>query len=187
MHALFIQKWKLENSFIFVSSLTEMMVLWKNVSLTSLHLPIELTSSSYCFSLGKQCCAVDYILHAVDSATALLNSPRRSSSVLHYISLYILFFSGLQISIASHGHFSSLVRCPGCIFAHRLASNLWIISTSWSWTNPLFMPFFCLDSSWIFWSNRRMAIMLEVVKFISGPPPSISAEMNIDDQTRLSQ
>lgn len=24
----------------------------------------------------KQCCAIDYILHTVDSATALLNSPR---------------------------------------------------------------------------------------------------------------
>ena len=35
------------------------------------------------FSIGKHCCAIDYILCTVDSATALLNSPRRSSSVIH--------------------------------------------------------------------------------------------------------
>jgi hypothetical protein len=35
----------------------------------------------------EQCCAIDYILHTVDSATALLNSPRTfpSRSVHHLI------------------------------------------------------------------------------------------------------
>jgi len=33
--------------------------------------PLNLT-----LSLPQQCCAIDYILHTLDSATALLNSPR---------------------------------------------------------------------------------------------------------------
>ncbi|KAH0834777.1 Mob1/phocein [Lanmaoa asiatica] len=53
----------------------------------------------------KQCCAIDYILHTVDSATALLNSPRA-------------FPSRLSIPQTSHRHFSSLARRLGRIFAH---------------------------------------------------------------------
>lgn len=53
----------------------------------------------------EQCCAIDYILHTLDSATALLNSPRA-------------FPSRLQIPQTSHRHFSSLARRLGRIFAH---------------------------------------------------------------------
>ncbi|KAF9442891.1 Mob1/phocein, partial [Macrolepiota fuliginosa MF-IS2] len=53
----------------------------------------------------EQCCAIDYILHTLDSATALLNSPRA-------------FPSRLQIPTSSHRHFSSLARRLGRIFAH---------------------------------------------------------------------
>ncbi|THH08578.1 hypothetical protein EW146_g8946 [Bondarzewia mesenterica] len=53
----------------------------------------------------EQCCAIDYILHTVDSATALLNSPRA-------------FPSRLSIPQSSHRHFSSLARRLGRIFAH---------------------------------------------------------------------
>ncbi|KAF7761868.1 hypothetical protein Agabi119p4_9860 [Agaricus bisporus var. burnettii] len=53
----------------------------------------------------EQCCAIDYILHTLDSATALLNSPRA-------------FPSRLQIPPSSHRHFSSLARRLGRIFAH---------------------------------------------------------------------
>ncbi|KAK7436033.1 hypothetical protein VKT23_019335 [Stygiomarasmius scandens] len=53
----------------------------------------------------EQCCAIDYILHTIDSATALLNSPRA-------------FPSRLQIPQTSHRHFSSLARRLGRIFAH---------------------------------------------------------------------
>ncbi|PFH45836.1 hypothetical protein AMATHDRAFT_108796, partial [Amanita thiersii Skay4041] len=53
----------------------------------------------------EQCCAIDYILHTLDSATALLNSPRA-------------FPSRLQIPTASHRHFTSLARRLGRIFAH---------------------------------------------------------------------
>ncbi|KAF5350781.1 hypothetical protein D9758_010335 [Tetrapyrgos nigripes] len=53
----------------------------------------------------EQCCAIDYILHTIDSATALLNSPRA-------------FPSRLQIPPTSHRHFSSLARRLGRIFAH---------------------------------------------------------------------
>ncbi|KAF5349084.1 hypothetical protein D9756_009423 [Leucocoprinus leucothites] len=53
----------------------------------------------------EQCCAIDYILHTLDSATALLNSPRA-------------FPSRLQIPQSSHRHFSSLARRLGRIFAH---------------------------------------------------------------------
>ncbi|PPQ87941.1 hypothetical protein CVT25_001126 [Psilocybe cyanescens] len=53
----------------------------------------------------EQCCAIDYILHTVDSATALLNSPRT-------------FPSRLSIPQTSHRHFSSLARRLGRIFAH---------------------------------------------------------------------
>ncbi|KIM38075.1 hypothetical protein M413DRAFT_13037 [Hebeloma cylindrosporum] len=53
----------------------------------------------------EQCCAIDYILHTVDSATALLNSPPT-------------FPSRLQIPQTSHRHFSSLARRLGRIFAH---------------------------------------------------------------------
>ncbi|KAF8804900.1 Mob1/phocein [Phlegmacium glaucopus] len=53
----------------------------------------------------EHCCAIDYILHTVNSATALLSSPRT-------------FPSRLQIPLASHRHFSSLARRLGRIFAH---------------------------------------------------------------------
>ncbi|KAF9561181.1 Mob1/phocein [Agrocybe pediades] len=53
----------------------------------------------------EQCCAIDYILHTVDSATALLNSPRT-------------FPSRLSIPQTSHRHFASLARRLGRIFAH---------------------------------------------------------------------
>ncbi|KAF9029166.1 Mob1/phocein [Hymenopellis radicata] len=53
----------------------------------------------------EQCCAIDYILHTLDSATALLNSPRAFPSRLH-------------IDKTSHRHFSSLARRLGRIFAH---------------------------------------------------------------------
>ncbi|KAH9985660.1 hypothetical protein BJV74DRAFT_878645 [Russula compacta] len=53
----------------------------------------------------EQCCAIDYILHTVDSATALLNSPRA-------------FPSRINIPPPSHRHFGSLARRLGRIFAH---------------------------------------------------------------------
>ncbi|PSS15408.1 hypothetical protein PHLCEN_2v3284 [Hermanssonia centrifuga] len=53
----------------------------------------------------EQCCAIDYILHTLDSATALLNSPRA-------------FPSRLSIPPTSNRHFSSLARRLGRIFAH---------------------------------------------------------------------
>ncbi|KAI0284660.1 Mob1/phocein [Russula aff. rugulosa BPL654] len=53
----------------------------------------------------EQCCAIDYILHTVDSATALLNSPRA-------------FPSRINIPTPSHRHFGSLARRLGRIFAH---------------------------------------------------------------------
>ncbi|KAF8641815.1 hypothetical protein AX16_009795 [Volvariella volvacea WC 439] len=53
----------------------------------------------------EQCCAIDYILHTLDSATALLNSPRA-------------FPSRLQIPQSSNRHFSSLARRLSRIFAH---------------------------------------------------------------------
>ncbi|KAG6837090.1 hypothetical protein H0H93_014982 [Arthromyces matolae] len=53
----------------------------------------------------EQCCAIDYILHTLDSATALLNTPRA-------------FPSRIQIPQSSHRHFSSLARRLGRIFAH---------------------------------------------------------------------
>ncbi|KAI0336836.1 Mob1/phocein [Cubamyces sp. BRFM 1775] len=53
----------------------------------------------------EQCCAIDYILHTLDSATALLNSPRA-------------FPSRLSVPSTSHRHFSSLCRRLGRIFAH---------------------------------------------------------------------
>ncbi|KAJ3539481.1 hypothetical protein NM688_g6354 [Phlebia brevispora] len=53
----------------------------------------------------EQCCAIDYILHTLDSATALLNSPRA-------------FPSRLSIPPTSQRHFPSLARRLGRIFAH---------------------------------------------------------------------
>ncbi|KAJ4474436.1 hypothetical protein J3R30DRAFT_3671704 [Lentinula aciculospora] len=53
----------------------------------------------------EQCCAIDYILHTIDSATALLNSPRA-------------FPSRLSIPTPSIRHFSSLARRLGRVFAH---------------------------------------------------------------------
>ncbi|KZT28150.1 Mob1/phocein [Neolentinus lepideus HHB14362 ss-1] len=53
----------------------------------------------------EQCCAIDYILHTLDSATALLNSPRA-------------FPSRLSIPQTSTRHFSALARRLGRIFAH---------------------------------------------------------------------
>ncbi|KAG8906288.1 hypothetical protein FRB99_007157 [Tulasnella sp. 403] len=53
----------------------------------------------------EQCCAIDYITHTLDSATALLNSPRA-------------FPSRLQIPPASVRQFPSLARRLSRIFAH---------------------------------------------------------------------
>ncbi|ETW76028.1 hypothetical protein HETIRDRAFT_329756, partial [Heterobasidion irregulare TC 32-1] len=53
----------------------------------------------------EQCCAIDYILHTIDSATGLLNSPRA-------------FPSRISIPSASHRHFNSLARRLSRIFAH---------------------------------------------------------------------
>ncbi|KAL4068557.1 Mob1/phocein [Scleroderma yunnanense] len=53
----------------------------------------------------EQCCAIDYILHTLDNATALLNSPRA-------------FPSRLSIPQTSYCHFSLLARRLGRIFAH---------------------------------------------------------------------
>ncbi|KIO26086.1 hypothetical protein M407DRAFT_24644 [Tulasnella calospora MUT 4182] len=53
----------------------------------------------------EQCCAIDYITHTLDSATALLNSPRA-------------FPSRLQIPPASKRQFPSLARRLSRIFAH---------------------------------------------------------------------
>ncbi|EJD05475.1 Mob1/phocein [Fomitiporia mediterranea MF3/22] len=53
----------------------------------------------------EQCCAIDYIIHTLDSATALLNSPRA-------------FPSRISIPQPSVRHFSSLARRLGRIFAH---------------------------------------------------------------------
>ncbi|TFY56641.1 hypothetical protein EVG20_g8851 [Dentipellis fragilis] len=53
----------------------------------------------------ESCCAIDYILHTVDSATALLNSPKA-------------FPSRLSIPHTSIRHFGALARRLGRIFAH---------------------------------------------------------------------
>src|SRR6266478_2030445 len=73
----------------------------------------------------KQCCAIDYILHTVDSATALLNSPRafpsRYASHDHLPSFSASFETSLyrlNIPAPSHRHFGSLARRLGRIFAH---------------------------------------------------------------------
>ncbi|KAI9510202.1 Mob1/phocein [Russula earlei] len=76
----------------------------------------------------EQCCAIDYILHTVDSATALLNSPRAFPSryALPHEHLHSLFASFLKLSPSrrinipppSHRHFGSLARRLGRIFAH---------------------------------------------------------------------
>lgn len=65
----------------------------------------RIISNSVDLHVIQQCCAIDYILHTLDSATALLNSPRA-------------FPSRLQIPATSHRHFSSLARRLGRIFAH---------------------------------------------------------------------
>ncbi|WWD21494.1 hypothetical protein CI109_105980 [Kwoniella shandongensis] len=53
----------------------------------------------------EECCAVDYILHTVDSTTALLNSSKN-------------FPSRMQIPSASLTHFPSLFRRLSRIFSH---------------------------------------------------------------------
>ncbi|KAG8834686.1 hypothetical protein FRC17_007771 [Serendipita sp. 399] len=53
----------------------------------------------------EQCCAIDYILHTLDSATALLNSARN-------------FPSRIAIPTTSTRHFPSLARRLSRIFAH---------------------------------------------------------------------
>ncbi|KAG8823797.1 hypothetical protein FRC18_010661 [Serendipita sp. 400] len=53
----------------------------------------------------EQCCAIDYILHTLDSATALLNSSRN-------------FPSRIAIPTTSTRHFPSLARRLSRIFAH---------------------------------------------------------------------
>ncbi|KAI0635288.1 Mob1/phocein [Trametes polyzona] len=74
----------------------------------------------------EQCCAIDYILHTLDSATALLNSPRAFPS--RYVACSqtsvtdppptIISCSRLSVPATSHRHFTSLCRRLGRIFAH---------------------------------------------------------------------
>jgi Mob1/phocein family len=73
----------------------------------------------------QQCCAIDYILHTVDSATALLNSPRAFPSRYAPRELFFGSFDltalpprRINIPHPSHRHFSSLARRLGRIFAH---------------------------------------------------------------------
>jgi hypothetical protein len=69
----------------------------------------------------QQCCAIDYILHTVDSATALLNSPRafpsRCALLLYHFAIAEPCIS-ITIPQASQRHFASLARRLGRIFAH---------------------------------------------------------------------
>lgn len=75
----------------------------------------------------EQCCAIDYILHTVDSATALLNSPRTFPSRCvvskEGFEMPINILIRLQIPQTSHRHFSSLARRLGRIFAHAFFSH----------------------------------------------------------------
>ncbi|WVR04616.1 hypothetical protein IAU60_001627 [Kwoniella sp. DSM 27419] len=54
---------------------------------------------------AEQCCAIDYILHTLDSTTALVNSSQN-------------FPSRLQIPQASQSHFPSIFRRLSRIFSH---------------------------------------------------------------------
>ncbi|KAI0341457.1 Mob1/phocein [Trametopsis cervina] len=60
----------------------------------------------------EQCCAIDYILHTLDSATALLNSPRA-------------FPSRLSIPPTSTRHFASLARRLGPFEQAEAESSLY--------------------------------------------------------------
>jgi hypothetical protein len=71
----------------------------------------------------QQCCAIDYIIHTVDSATALLNSPRAFPSRLAAFrtlsdGTFLIQLYSLSIPASSYRHFSSLARRLGRIFAH---------------------------------------------------------------------
>ena len=78
---------------------------------------------NFLFFLGKHCCAIDFILYSVDSATALLNSPRtfpsrKNKAPSVFTHTYTFFLPRLQIPVTSHRHFFSLARRLGRIFTH---------------------------------------------------------------------
>ena len=147
VHPLLVQKWKLENSFIFLSSLMEM-ILWRCVSFTSLHLPIALTS---CFFPWEA--LLRYRQHFTHrrQATALLNSLRTFPSRSYTLQKLIhSFFSHRHVVCGVSLHIGSLPPSLKNLNKLKLKLNL----LSWHWQQ--------LD-----WSYRRMAIIL-------GPPRSRS-------------
>ncbi|KAL5521582.1 hypothetical protein ACEPAF_2330 [Sanghuangporus sanghuang] len=80
----------------------------------------------------EQCCAIDYIIHTLDSATALLNSPRA-------------FPSRISIPQPSIRHFSSLARRLGRIFSHAYFHHREVFESSEA-ENSLYARFLALTA-----------------------------------------
>ncbi|KAI5117827.1 hypothetical protein M0805_003305 [Coniferiporia weirii] len=102
----------------------------------------------------EQCCAIDYIIHTLDSATALLNSPRA-------------FPSRITIPSASIRHFSSLARRLGRIFAHAFFHHREAFEAAEA-ENALYARFLALTSRF----------SLVPAEFLVIPPRMIPLDVN---------
>ncbi|KAI9444183.1 Mob1/phocein [Lactarius indigo] len=109
----------------------------------------------------EQCCAIDYILHTVDSATALLNSPRA-------------FPSRINIPPPSHRHFGSLARRLGRIFAHAYFHHREVFEQAEA-ESSLYARFLALTCKFELVPPEFLIIPMHSTTFEDAEPPRLLA------------
>ncbi|KAJ7601005.1 Mob1/phocein, partial [Mycena floridula] len=118
----------------------------------------------------EQCCAIDYILHTLDSATALLNSPRA-------------FPSRLQIPQTSNRHFSSLARRLGRIFAHAYFHHREAFEQAEA-ESSLYARFLALTSKFDLVPAEFLVIPPRMSSLNVDPPRLLGAAVNVEAETK---
>ncbi|KAK8847403.1 hypothetical protein IAR55_005261 [Kwoniella newhampshirensis] len=115
----------------------------------------------------EECCAIDYILHTVDSTTALLNSSKN-------------FPSRMQIPSASLTHFPSLFRRLSRIFSHAYFHHRETFSLAESETS-LYARFVGLCERYELVGPGLLVIPREVVGRFGSNNDEEEAEDDVDD------
>ncbi|ORX38815.1 Mob1/phocein [Kockovaella imperatae] len=112
----------------------------------------------------EECCAIDYILHTIDSTVALLNSPQQ-------------FPSRLSIPAASLSYFPSLFRRLSRIFSHafyhhREAFSLCEVETA------LYARFVALCETYEMVTDNLLYVPKSATKIHSGHEDDVDVDMN---------
>ncbi|THH07049.1 hypothetical protein EW145_g3653 [Phellinidium pouzarii] len=116
----------------------------------------------------EQCCAIDYIIHTLDSATALLNSPRA-------------FPSRISIPPSSIRHFSSLARRLGRIFAHAFFHHREAFEATEA-ENALYARFLALTARFDLVPPEFLVIPPRIISLDASESSSFDAENARDAQ-----